>query len=433
MSRQAFVLLLGLTAIVAALVGTLVFAVLRFVSATKDARRGGTGTGSEAAFMTAAIQEAVGRMRQQERVLTDRAEASERLSADIVASLASGLMLVEAGDIVRLVNPAGRRLLGLPDDRAAGALGKVLERVPPLTAVIEESLRSGVPIVRRAVALGQDVALPGGITHLGVTVTPVAGAGRSAPAVICLFSDLTSIVALEEQLRLKDSLARLGELTAGLAHEFRNGLATIHGYAHMLNPSSLPSTEAACVAGIRQETDALGAIVTNFLNFAKPVQLSGGSVDLGNVVERVAEEYRAEAERQGGAITIRGTFPTVEGDEIMLRQAFSNLCRNALEATARARRPAEVSIEGRTDAAHGLAVVTVSDNGPGIEPGALTRLFQPFFTTRPQGTGLGLSLVQKIVVTHNGRVSAANRPEGGATFEVRLPVGLASATKVSVS
>lgn len=433
MSRQAFALFLGLTAVVAALVGTLVFAFLRFASAAKDARRGGTGSQSETAFMTAAIQEAVDRMRQQERALTDRAEASERLNADIVASLASGLMLIESGGFVRLINPAGRRLLGLPPDEETGALHERLAHVPPLVAVIDEALATGRPMARRTIALGPDSSLPGGITHLGVTVTPVAGSGRSAPAVICLFSDLTSILALEDQLRLKDSLARLGELTAGLAHEFRNGLATIHGYAQMLDPASLTVRQATCVEGIREGTDQLGQIVTNFLNFARPVQLSGGLVDLGAVIERAADEYRAEARRQGGTVTMRGVFPAVEGDEAMLRQVFSNLCRNALEATARAQRAAEVVIEGRQDPASGMVVVTVADNGPGIEPGSMGRLFHPFFTTRPQGTGLGLALVQKIVVTHNGRVTAANRPEGGAAFEVRLPAVPSAATGVSVS
>jgi signal transduction histidine kinase len=173
--------------------------------------------------------------------------------------------------------------------------------------------------------------------------------------------------------------------------------------------------------------------VTNFLNFARPVQLCGDVVDLGAAVERAADECRAEAHRRGGTVTTRGTFPGVEGDEVMLRQAFSNLCRNALEAAARAEHPPDIVIEGRTDPERGTAIVTVSDNGPGIEAAAMPRLFQPFFTTRPQGTGLGLALVQKIVVSHNGRVSAANRAQGGAAFEVRLPAAGTPATKVSVS
>src|ERR671920_2582982 len=95
--------------------------------------------------------------------------------------------------------------------------------------------------------------------------------GRTS-GVICLFTDLSRVVGLEEQLRLKDALARLGELTAGLAHEFRNGLATIHGYARLLDPQSLPDQARTCVEGIRAETIALGEVVTNFLRFARPDQ-----------------------------------------------------------------------------------------------------------------------------------------------------------------
>ena len=90
---------------------------------------------------------------------------------------------------------------------------------------------------------------------------------------MCLFTDLTSVMELEEQLRLKEALARLGELTAGLAHEFRNGLATIHGYGRLLDPASC-RTQRPYVEGIRAETRALGEIVTNFLRFAKPDPLA---------------------------------------------------------------------------------------------------------------------------------------------------------------
>ena len=101
----------------------------------------------------------------------------------------------------------------------------------PLAEVIEECLTSRRPIVRRPVQMNRP---EGGATHLGVTVSPIRDAGGAAHGAICLFSDLSEVVELEEQLRLKDSLARLGELTAGIAHEVRNGLATIHGYARLL-------------------------------------------------------------------------------------------------------------------------------------------------------------------------------------------------------
>jgi signal transduction histidine kinase len=221
-------------------------------------------------------------------------------------------------------------------------------------------------------------------------------------------------------VRLKESLARLGELTAGLAHEFRNGLATIHGYARLLDPAAVPPSSAACIEGIRDETAALGQVVTNFLEFARPERLSFAPVDIGTVLRQVAVEWHPQALAAGGRVEVAGEFATVDGDEVLLRRAFDNLCRNAIEACAAAERPPIVTMTGRHAPCELL--VAVEDGGPGIDPALAERIFQPFVTTRSRGTGLGLAVVQKIVVMHNGRVSAANRPEGGACLLVGLPV-----------
>src|SRR5262249_18478454 len=137
---------------------------------------------------------------------------------------------------------------------------------------------------------------------------------------------------LEEQLRLKDSLATVGELTAGIAHEFRNGLATIQGYSKLIDLRNLPETYRPYVEGIRAETDALAQVVTHFLQFARPAQLTLCRVDLRAVCERAADEMRAEARGSGGDIEVRGQFGAIEGDDVLLRQAISNLVRNAVEA-----------------------------------------------------------------------------------------------------
>jgi signal transduction histidine kinase len=229
-------------------------------------------------------------------------------------------------------------------------------------------------------------------------------------------------VDLEEQLRLKDSLARLGELTAGIAHEFRNGLATIHGYSRLLDPARLPEEYGPYVKNLRNETDALRQVVTNFLNFAKPTELMLGSVSLRRIADRVADDLRPDATAKGGGVEVRGDFGTVQGDDVVLRQAFSNLCRNAIEACADTGIAPRVVIEGAMDYAGGTQQVIVSDNGPGVDPAIMGRMFRPFFTTKSKGTGLGLALVQKIIVTHNGRVTVANGEGGGARFTVTLPL-----------
>jgi two-component system sensor histidine kinase FlrB len=114
----------------------------------------------------------------------------------------------------------------------------------------------------------------------------------------------------------------------------------------------------------------------------------------------------------------------VEGDEVLLRQALSNLCRNAFEACDQARIVPRIVIEGQWDSVHGLLRISVSDNGPGVPDNVADRVFRPFFTTKAQGTGLGLALVQKIVVTHNGRVTVTNDDGGGARFVITLPASV---------
>jgi len=416
MSAEGYAFL-GLTAVVALVVGVMAFAVLRFAAAARDSRRTLRDDGGSSPLLAAALQDAIQKLRAQERATAERAEASEQLSTQIVNSVTAGLLVVDREGQVKILNPGGRRMLGIAPDAAWSHYSALPVAAAPLAAVIRECLATGQPIVRRAVEMPD----AGPVTHVGVTVSPLSGE-EGVGGVICLFSDLTAVMALEEQLRLKETLARLGELTAGIAHEFRNGLATIHGYGKLLDPGALPAQYRPYVEGIRRETEALGQVVTNFLNFARPTQLSLARHDLRGIVERAADDLRAEARQLGGDVRLEGEFGSVDADDVLLRQAFSNLLRNAVEACQGAGVAPEVFIEARLDPEAKLAHVGVHDNGPGVDAEARERIFRPFFTTRSAGTGLGLALVQKIVVTHNGRVAALPSPRGGACFQVTLPL-----------
>jgi two-component system sensor histidine kinase PilS (NtrC family) len=393
---------LGLTALVAMLVGVLVFAVLRFAAAARDSKRALGETHAESLMLASALEDAFAKLKAQERATAARAEASERLNSQIVASLTSGLIVVDSQLQVKIVNPAAQRILRIEEFTP--------EDFPQLTELIDESLAGDTPLVRRAVTLTRG----GDTMHLGVTVSPLASETGPQGA-ICLFSDLTAVVALEEQLRLKEALARLGELTAGLAHEFRNGLATVHGYGRLLAPETLPQPQRTYVEGIREETQALNEVVTNFLRFARPEPLSLAPVDLRSLIERAAEDAPS------AQVNLSGDFPIIPADDVLLRQAFSNLFRNSVEACTAVQRPPIVSVEGRI-ARSGSLYIAVSDNGPGIPVDALGKVFQPFFTLRPGGTGLGLAIVQKVIVSHNGRVVAGNRADGGALVTLALPI-----------
>jgi signal transduction histidine kinase len=211
-------------------------------------------------------------------------------------------------------------------------------------------------------------------------------------------------------------------MTAGIAHEFRNSLATIHGYARLIALDTLSDRDRACVEGIQQESTALAEVLTNFLAFARPTDVTFDTIELRGVVERAAQEIRAEVEAREGSLEVTGPDVTVEGDEVLLRQAFGNLCRNALEAcVGQGIRPA-IAVQIAIDRLLGEAIVSITDNGPGIDAAVRDRIFQPFFTTKGKGTGLGLALVQKIIITHNGRITPTHPASGGLRMDVALPL-----------
>lgn len=401
--------LLGLALIIAML---MIVAVVMLVRAASGRTRAHKADGGDTVMLSMALQEAVNKLKAQERQMAARAEASERLAGQIVEGLTSGMVVVDRDGAVQTMNPAARRILGVDAEAGVGAVSDVLRRVPALAEVIGEALRTRAPIVRRTVRLAGRPRP----SHLGVTVSHLTGADGEMQAVVCLFTDLTAVVELEERLRLKEALARLGELTAGLAHEFRNGLATIHGYGRLLDPDALPEPARTYVEGIRAETTALGEVVTNFLRFARPEQFAMAPVELRAIVTRAIDDLPGAAE-----VTVcEGQFATVNGDDVLLRQAFSNLVRNSLEACAGGATTPAIVVRGAIEGND--VFVTVDDNGPGLAPAAVDRLFQPFATTKAAGTGLGLAIVQKVIVSHNGVVVAGASPAGGARFQVRLPI-----------
>ena len=417
---QPNLLLLVFVFIIGALGAVLLLALVRLGVATRLASRRLHEPRDDQALVTEALGEAVTKIRERERATNRRAVASERLSEQIIANLSSGLLVVDVAGDVQILNPVGRRLLGVDEREAGGLLREFVgDSVLPLADVVEECLSERLPIVRRTLELDPsghaDMA-----THLGVSVSPMLDDDGGLQGAICLFADLSVVHDLEERVRLQESLAQIGELAAGIAHEFRNGLATIHGYSRLLPPEDLQSEYRPYLEGIRQGTADLREVVDKFLGFARPAQLAVSTVSLKKLVDRAADEIRGEVQKRGGAVSVRGEFPEIQGDEVLLRQAISNLCRNAVDACVDAERVPNVSLVGTVD--HDRTRLTVTDNGPGFDLSQRDRMFRPFFTTKPHGTGLGLALTQKIIVTHNGSVTASLSEHGGARMEVILPL-----------
>jgi len=261
----------------------------------------------------------------------------------------------------------------------------------------------------------------GELRQLGVTISPILGKSAQVTGALCLLSDLTELAALQRQVQVKESLAALGELSAGIAHEFKNALATISGYAQMIRRESEGET-AENAQLILDQTRALTHVVTEFLKFARPLDLSTEEVPLRSLVDRVITEIQ-EAIPQV-AISSGGAFESLAGDEGLLRQALLNLTRNAAEAAVGQPFGGRVDVHGAIEhmPSGDLQRISITDNGPGIAADDISRIFVPFYTTKTNGTGLGLAIVQKIVVQHGGSVEVRNQPQGGAEFIVSLPL-----------
>ncbi len=382
-------------------------------------------TENPSAFMAASMQGVIQQLREQEKELErlhkiekERAELTERLSEEVTRNMPAGLLVVNATGIISTSNPAAEQVLGIRGlgfRRYSEALGASSD----MTKLIAECLTTGKIFRREEV---EHIPPAGDTRHLGVTISPIRRGEGKISGAICLLTDLTELAALQQRMQLKENLAALGELSAGIAHEFKNALATISGYAQMIRSESTETEALDYAERILEQTRNITHVVTEFLKYARPLEIPDERVPLQAMVERVVSEV-GEALPQV-KIVWEGTFGDTGGDEGLLRQALLNLARNAAEACAITEGGGRVVVHGeivQSDETE-FQRISVCDNGPGIPPNVLPKLFRPFFTTKAKGTGLGLAVVQKIVVQHGGQVEVRNRPEGGAEFIVTLPL-----------
>jgi len=225
----------------------------------------------------------------------------------------------------------------------------------------------------------------------------------------------------EAAVRRSERLAALGQLSAGLAHEIRNPLSTIKTSAEMLRKSVDADTAVAQeMAGyISSEVDRTNALVTRFLDFARPLVLHREQTELASIIDQAV----AEVEKHTGAsgVTIYKNYspdvPPLRLDAQLMERVLYNLLLNAVQAS-----PAQASVTVKTRPLGDTVEIAVIDRGAGVDPKHLETIFNPFFTTKSDGVGLGLAIVSKIVDEHGGTIDVESEPGGGSVFRVFLPV-----------
>ncbi|HVA64151.1 MAG TPA: ATP-binding protein [Terriglobales bacterium] len=357
-----------------------------------------------------------------------------RLSQEVLRHLPSGIVFFDPAGRVQEANPAARAALGFeqPQGLTIAELfrdaelrepdGTVLGPAALLTADTYRSLR----ILQRKT---MRYTTPAGLgRRLGVTLFPLRSqdpASLTPPGLICLLTDLTAIHALEEELQRRKSLSALGEMAAGIAHEFKNALATISGYGQMLH-ASLRDDARDQAGKILEQVAMLNNIASEFLTFARPLVLQPERVNLGHLLQQCAEAIRAQGFPQV-EIALDRTFPAIAGDPVLLTATIMNLLRNSCEAIVQGGRGGRVAVQfgGWQNRS---ARILFMDDGPGVAPEVAEKIFIPFFTTKASGTGLGLAMVHKIVTAHQGSVLLADAAPGHTVFAVLLPAAIQSAS-----
>jgi len=377
------------------------------------------------AFMAASMQAVIKKLKEQEKELEalhraerERALQTERMSEAVTRNMPAGLLLVNSAGLVTSANPAAEAALGVKS-LAYRRSSEILGTGSRLSELVAGCLEHGRTYRREEV---EYLTPSRELRQLGVTISPIQNNANEITGAICLLSDLTELAALQKQIHMKENLAALGELSAGIAHEFKNALATISGYAQMIRSEAQPGTDLHEHGElILRQTRSLTHVVTEFLKFARPLDLADEQVSVSPMIERIVAEVGEVV--TGVPFVILGEFGEVSGDDALLRQAILNLARNAAEAAADNPAGGRVMIRGEIDKSGpvGGLRISIADNGPGIPAEALTKIFMPFYTTKANGTGLGLAVVQKIIVQHGGSIEARNQPSGGAEFVVWLP------------
>jgi two-component system sensor histidine kinase PilS (NtrC family) len=394
-------------------------------------------------FTVGAIGGALGRtLREGKRALDEaRAELSRALfdTETILENLSSGLATVDAQGIVRHWNRAAGEILGRSVGDVRGrhyeaALGEGLEE---FTARLRETLATGVPAARHEAR----VRTPAGReVPLGISTSVLIDTGGGRRGVIALFQDLSDVKALEDRIRRGETLAAIGALSAGIAHEIRNCLNPITGSVEVLQRElKVKGENARLLELIVRESERLDNFILELLDYARERPLKTERVDLAGLTRETADLARRHP--SGGeakAVSVEAPSESiwVQVDFEQTKQVLLNLLINALEAiegtgavTVRVL-PADVPGSGARSRA-GFAMVEVQDSGAGIRPEDLHQVFDPFWSTKLGGTGLGLAIVNRIVERHGGSVEIDSRVGVGTTLRLWLPKAERSANAVA--
>jgi PAS domain S-box-containing protein len=352
--------------------------------------------------------------------------ASERgLLSAVIDQMPDDIVILDASGRVADVNRAAMdRLGGNREDFLGRPCGEALKGFEGMAC--PEGDPSAWPELRagRAVSRTHSVVEEGGaLRYFKADFYPVMGEGRELAHVLAVRRDVTQRAYMERRLRQSEKLAAVGELSTYVAHEIRNPMFAIAGFANsLLRSGSLDEKARAKVSIILEESNRLDKILKNLLNFARPTQGHSGQMDVNAVAAQTMELLALGCQKQGVEATVEAApgLPKAKGDPELIKQCIINMAKNSMEAM-----PDGGRLTLRTYARGDGVVLEVADSGAGIAPEHLDQVFNPFFSTKDKGSGLGLAMTKKILDELGGSVEIESEQGKGTTVRLALPPWLA--------
>ena len=375
------------------------------------------------------FQEVIKELKEKESILQSmyassekRADSLARYNEYILGGISSGVIICDNDGFITRFNPAAEKILEIPQSEAEGEHFKnVFAEIYQIANIFDEALTFAKTFTRTEFELHDR---EGEKRWIGLSSSLISDNQNHGIGAAVLLTDLTKIKKLQEISDFTEKMAALGEMAAGLAHEFRNSVAAIMGFGKLIKKMIPEDDKAVKIADmIISESQATEEMLKRFLTFARPLDVQPQRVDLARIISDALHSARESCGSKNIEAIIENEAEGLEidGDPTLLGNAFKNLFINAYQAMPDS---GVLGIYLGFDSENGQAIIRISDTGKGIPDDVLPKIFNPFFTTKDKGTGLGLALVRKIITSHGGYIEAESEEGKGTTFILVLPVEL---------
>ena len=369
-------------------------------------------------FIIGAFQDVTRQLKEKEKELErlrslaeQRAENVESYTENILQCVTSGVITFNGNGLSTTMNRAAEEILSIERGRGLSRTCSDIFGEGDICRLVQETRETNIPSRR----VETELIKQNDRIWLGFNTAVLADREGKSLGVILSFSDLTEVKRLQEQIELKERLTALGEMSAGIAHELRNPMAVISGYLNLLAKKQDTAGQAV-IRDIQTEIGGMNRIISDLLTFARPTSLNRSSVSIKELLETCIETVLQSRTDSPHIVTEPDIAQVAASvDEVLMRQALTNLVQNATEAM-----PDGGTLSVRLWADRNVHIV-IGDTGSGIPQENLRKIFLPFFTTKDSGVGMGLALTHKVITAHGGRIDVESGQTGGAIFTVILP------------